>query len=210
MGMELYFAPGSCAFAPLVLLEEAGAEFTPRRLVLADGDQRRPEFLAINPLGRVPALVVDGTVITEVIAVITYIAQRFPQAALLPLGDPLALGKCYEMMAWLATNQQVFIAQRWRTERFVDEPAAAVVLKDSALDRLKAGFQQIEDRIAGPWAMGAAYSAVDPYLGVFYRWAERLEFDPRQWPRWAEQHRRLLDRPATRAALAREAAAVPA
>lgn len=210
MALELYFAPGSCAFAPLVLLEEAGAPFTAHRLVLADGDQRRPEFLAINPLGRVPALVVDGTVITEVIAVMTFIAQRFPEARLLPSGDPLALGKCYEMMAWLATNQQVFIAQLWRTERFIDDPAAITALKEATLERLKVGFQQIENRITGPWAMGESYSIVDPYLGVFRRWAERLELDTSQWPAWSEQHRRLLDRPATQAALSRETAPVAA
>lgn len=206
MALELYFAPGSCAFAPLVLLEEAGAEFTAHRLVLANGDQRRPDFLAINPLGRVPALVVDGTIVTEAIAVMSFVAARFPEAHLLPTGDPVALGKCYEMMAWLATNQQVYIAQLWRTDRFVDEPTAVAALKEAALERLKAGFQQIEERIAGPWAMGESYSAVDPYLGVFRRWAERLEFDTGQWPAWSAQHRRLLDRPATQAALAREAA----
>ncbi|HET9628415.1 MAG TPA: glutathione S-transferase N-terminal domain-containing protein [Novosphingobium sp.] len=206
MALELYFAPGSCAFAPLVLLEEAGAEFTAHRLVLANGDQRRPDFLAINPLGRVPALVVDGTIVTEAIAVMSFIASRFPEAHLLPTGDPVALGKCYEMMAWLATNQQVYIAQLWRTDRFVDEPTAVAALKEAALERLKAGFQQIEERIAGPWAMGESYSAVDPYLGVFRRWAERLELDTGQWPAWSAQHRRLLDRPATQAALAREAA----
>lgn len=210
MKLELYFAPGSCAFAPLVALEEAGAEFTPHRLVLAEGDQRRPEYLAINPLGRVPAMVVDGEVVTEVVALLTLIAHRFPGARLLPFADPLALGKCLEMMAWLATNQQVFIAQLWRTERFADDVETIAALKASALHRLKAGFVQIEERIVGPWAMGESYSVVDPYLGVFYRWAERLELDTGAWLKWSEQHRRLLGRPATQAALAREATPVPA
>lgn len=210
MGIELFFAPGSCAFAPLVALEETGAEFEAKRLVLADGDQRRPEFLAINPLGRVPALIVDGTVITEVIAVLSFIAHRFPDARLLPFNDLAALGKCYEMMAWLATNQQIFIAQLWRTDRFVDEPETMSALREAALDRLKAGFAQIESRIAGPWVMGEEYSTVDPYLGVFHRWAERLQLDTSQWPAWSEQHRRLMDRPATRSALERETATIPA
>lgn len=210
MAIKLFFAPGSCAFAPLVALNEAGADFEKKRLVLADGDQRKPDYLAINPLGRVPALLVDGVVITEVIAVLSYIAHRFPDARLLPFNDPVALGKCYEWMAWLGTNHQVFIAQLWRTDRFVDDPEAISSLRDAALGRLKAGFAEIESRIVGPWAMGDDYSLVDCYLGVFYRWAERLQLDINHWPAWTEQHGRLMDRPATRAALACEAAPVPA
>lgn len=209
MTIELYFAPGSCAFAPLIALEEAGADFTAKRLVLAEGDQRRPDFLAINPLGRVPALVVDGTVITEVIAVLTFIANRFPDARLLPFGDTVALGKAYEFMAWLATNQQIYIAQLWRTERFADDPATIAALKDAAMSRLESGFAQIEERIAGPWAMGESYSVIDAYLGVFHRWAERLEVDTSQFGAWTRQHERLMDRPATRAALARETVPAP-
>ncbi len=78
------------------------------------------------------------------------------------------------------------------------------------MGRLRTGFAQIEDRIVGPWAMGEHYSVVDPYLGVFRRWAERLELDTSQWPAWSEQHKRLLDRPATQSALARETVPVPA
>lgn len=211
MTIELYFAPGSCAFAPLVALEEAGAQFMPHRLVLAEGDQRRSEFLAINPLGRVPALIVDGKVVTETIAVLTYVANRFPDAQLLPLADPLALARCYEMMAWLATNQQVFIAQLWRTERFAADETTAAGLKVEALQRLKYGFEMIEQRIAGPWVMGENYTIVDPYVAVFRRWAERLELDTTGWTRWNEHNRRFLERPATQAALAHEAATrVPA
>lgn len=209
MTIELHFAPGSCAFAPLVALEEAGADFVPHRLVLADGDQRKPAFLAINPLGRVPALIVDGTVVTETIAVLTWIANRFPDAALLPR-DTLAMAKCYETMAWLATNQQVFIAAMWRTDRFADDEATQAGLKAAALDRLKAGFQQIEDRIAGPWAMGEDYTVVDPYLAVFRRWAERLEMDTSGWTKWNAHNARFLERPAVKAALAHEAVKVPA
>ncbi len=210
MRLELYFAPGSCAFAPLVALEETGAAFEAKRLVLADGDQRRPEYLAINPQGRVPALVVDGTVITEAIAVLSFIAHRFPDAHLLPFDDPVAFGKCHEMMAWLATNQQISIAQLWRTERFADDPQTISALREAAMGRLRTGFAQIEERIVGPWAMGECYSVVDPYLGVFRRWAERLELDTSQWPAWSAQHKRLLDRPATQAALARETVRVSA
>mgnify|MGYP000975493836 CR=1 FL=1 len=206
MELELYFAPGSCAFAPLVALEEAGATFTAHRLVLAEGEQRRPEFLAINPQGRVPAMVVDGMVITEVIALLTFIANRFPDAGLLPTRDPVLLARCYEMLAWLATNQQIYIAQLWRTERFADEEVTIASLKQAALERLKGGFAQIEHRIVGPWAMGDDYSMVDPYIGVFFRWAQRLELDTSEWPKWSAQHRHLLERPAVQAALVRETA----
>lgn len=210
MPMELYFGPGSCAFAALVALEEAGADYTPRRLVLAEGEHRKPEFLAINPLGRVPALVVDGTVITEVIAVLTFIAARYPQAGLLPVEDPVMLGKVYEWLSWLATNQHIAVAQLLRTERFADDPALVAGLRDAARPRLAAGFAEIERRIAGPWAMGERYTLLDGYLAVYRRWAERLEFDLSGYPAWAAQHERLAARPAFQRALAREAAPVTA
>src|SRR5689334_12295831 len=102
-GLRLYYAPGACSLAPHVALEEAGAAFEVRRVDLAAGEQRREEYLAINPLGRVPALTVDDTTICENIAILTYVAQRFAYARLLPLESPLALGRAYEIMSWLAS-----------------------------------------------------------------------------------------------------------
>src|SRR5690349_5505043 len=118
MALTLYFAAGSCSLPALVGLEEAGATFEAVRLVLADGHQRTPEYLAVNPRGRVPALVVDGQRIVENIAVLTTIAQLFPDAGLLPADDPVQLGRAYELLSWFASGVHVSFAQVGRPERY--------------------------------------------------------------------------------------------
>ena len=203
--LELYHAPGSCALASLVCLYETGAPFTARRLALADGEQRSEWYRAMAPHGRVPLLVVDGTPVSETIAILSYIAARFPEAQLLP-ADPLARSRAYEFMSWIASSVHATIGQLWRSERFVDDEAGAASLKAGAPARLDAAFVEINGRIVGPWAMPEGYSAVDPYLGVVYRWAVRLGTDMNRFPRWQAHNARLLERPAVQQALAAEKA----
>jgi len=202
----LYFAPGSCAFASLVALAEAGQPFEARKVILADREQDSAWFRALNPLGRVPVLEVGDTVVTETIAILSYAAHSNPDARLLPFGDPLAVAKAYEFMAWLASSVHVTIAQLWRTERFVDEAAAAVAVKAAAPERLEKAFRSIEQGLAEPWALGAEFSLIDGYLGVFFRWAQRLEMDMSAFPRWSEHQAALLARPSAISALAIEQA----
>ena len=91
MSLTLYIAPGSSSLAPLVALEEIGVAYDVRRLDLAAGDQRRPEYLRLNPKGRVPTLLVGAEPVTEVLAILTYLAHRYPHSELLPLLEPLKL-----------------------------------------------------------------------------------------------------------------------
>ena len=78
--LKLYYAPGTCALASHIALEEAGAAYTAERLDFKSNQQNSPEYLAINPKGRVPALVTDSGVLTETPAMLAYIAQSFPKA----------------------------------------------------------------------------------------------------------------------------------
>jgi len=204
--MKLYYAPGSCAFASLVSLCETGADFEAKIVKLAEGEQKSDWFQAISPRGRVPVLVVDDAPVTETIAILSYIANRYPEAKLLPLGDPLALARAYELMAWLASSVHVTIAQLWRSERFTDDAEGIAALKAAAPGRLETAFAEIERRIAGEWALSSGYSVLDPYLGVFLRWAKRLEMDLGAYPRWQAHNERLMARPAVQRAIAIEQA----
>ena len=201
MTIQLYYAPGSSAFAPLVCLSEAEADFLAIRVVLASGEQHSDWFRAVSSRGRVPVLAVDGLVITETIAILTYIAQQFPEAQLLPLASPIELARAYELMAWLATGVHVTIAQLWRSERFVDDLNGKKSLEVAAHPRLERAFEEIEARIAGPWALDSGYSALDPYLAVFLRWVTRLKMDIDSYPRWKAQNTRLFERRAVQNAL---------
>jgi glutathione S-transferase len=209
MPLTFYFAPGSSSLAAHVALEEAQAPYCGERVLLANGAQRREEFLAINPHGRIPVLVAEGQAITENIAILTYIAHRFPQAHLLPLGEPLLLARAYELMSWFASTVHVAIAQIWRTERYTDVEDLKPALAEFGRTVVANAFAELERALsasAEPWLLGETYSVVDAYAFVLWRWAQRLELGPAQYPIWAEHADRLGRRPAVLRALAKEGA----
>ena len=90
---KLYYAPGTCALASHIALEEAGANYTAVRLDFKANQQQSPDFLKLNPKGRVPALVTDRGILTENPAILAYIAQTFPAAKLAPLDDAFAFAQ---------------------------------------------------------------------------------------------------------------------
>lgn len=213
MSLTLYFAPGACSLAALAALEETGADYEGVRLVLAEGDQRRPDFLAVNPRGRVPVLIADGQVVTENIAILTAIAQRFPAAGLLPFDDPALLARAYELMSWFASGIHVAFATVFRWERFTDDAGAAVALGAGGKRSVLAAFAELEQILGaapGGWLLGERFSVLDPYATVFWRWAPRLEIDPAAYPAFDAHARRALARPSVKRALEREAGRVPA
>src|ERR1044071_5364969 len=103
--LKLFYAVGSCALASHIALEEAGAEYETVRLDFANGDQRKPDYLKINPKGRVPALVTDSGILTETPAILAYVAQVFPKAGLAPLADPFAFARVQSFNSYLCSTR---------------------------------------------------------------------------------------------------------
>lgn len=209
MSLKLYFAPGSSAFAPLIALEELGVPYEAQRLDLAAGEQRQPDYLKVNPRGRVPTLAVDGEPVTEVLAILTYLAHTHPHSELLPLADPLKLAHAYEVMSWFASTVHVAFAQIARPERFADDETVKAALATPGEARFARTLADIE-RLAqgpGPWLLGETFSAVDAYALVIWRWAERRGIDTAAYPAWSAKAARALARPSVRRAFQREAAA---
>jgi glutathione S-transferase len=211
MELTLYFAPGSCAFASLVGLEEAEAQFHAKPVMFAQGEQRSPSYLAINPRGRVPALQVGDRIITESIAILGYIADRFDDRALLP-HEPLARAKAYEMLATWATGAHIEVAKMWRTERFTDDPVAQESVKESGRVNYRAALDEIEGIAAASpdWLAGPDFGVVDAFSIVLWRWAQRLELDMARYPAWGKKIESALERPAVIRAIERERATVAA
>ncbi len=208
--LRLYFAPGSCSLVPLVALYEANAIFEAKSVMLTLGEQNEPAFKAINPRGRIPALSIDGRVITEVIAIVAFINARYPHAQLLPNDDPLLLARAYERMSWYATTLHVAVAQCFRTARFsADENAWPSIQAQGRLTLLN-GFDEIEALLTGPWVLGDRYSLLDAYTLIFWRWGERLGLDMSVYGQWMKHRSRLLERPAVAQALSTESTAVAA
>ena len=207
--LKLYFAPGSSAFAPLIALEELGVAYDVHRLDLAAGEQRRPDYLKVNPRGRVPTLSVDGEPVTEVLAILTYLAQAYPHSELLPLADPLKLAHAYEVMSWFASTVHVAFSQIARPERFADDETVKAALATPGEARFHRTLSDIE-RLAqgpGPWLLGESFTVVDAYALVIWRWAERRQIDTAAYPAWSAKAARALARPSVKRAVQREAAA---
>ncbi|NMU93742.1 glutathione S-transferase, partial [Achromobacter ruhlandii] len=124
-----YTAPGTCALATHIALQEAGAEFDVVKLDFGAGQQQSPEFLRVNPKGRVPALATEHGVLTETPALLAYVAQRFPAAGLAPLDDPFAFARLQELNSYLASTAHVAHAHKRRGARWADDPAAHEALR---------------------------------------------------------------------------------
>ena len=203
--LKLFYAPDTCALATHIALEEAGAIFETVRVDFAKNEQHQPAFLKINPKGRVPALVTDHGVLTEVPAILAYIAQSFPAAGLAPLDDPFAFAQAQAFNSYLCSTLHVAHSHRMRGTRWADEPAAIEAMKRKVPDSVGACFAQIEDGLfVGPWVLGESYSICDPYLFTIAQWMEADGVNPAQFPKVQDHRRRMAERPGVKKAIAVE------
>ena len=203
--LTLHTAPGSCSRASHIALEEAGLDYQARYVDFARGDQRQPGFLAINPKGRVPALVTDRGVLTEGPAILAYVAALAPQAALAP-ADPFDFARMQAFNLYLATSIHVAHAHGRRAARWSDDPAAQASMAAKVSENMSAGFDLIEAGLDGEWVIGDAYSVADPYLFVFSGWLAGDGVDIARFPKVADHFQRMARRPAVQRVLAWEAA----
>lgn len=204
--MILYYAPTACSIAPHIALEEIGVPFEARRIDLAKGEQTSLTFLRVNPLGRVPAMIINGAAVTELPALLTYIASLKPEAGLVPPAGTLAFARCFEWLGYLSSSLHVAYAQFRRPGRFVAEgsPAWDEVSDAGRLNTI-AAYREVERRLGSGWAAGDAYSIADINLFPFPGWAWRFDFDmASECPRWTALVERMKERPAVQRALARE------
>lgn len=208
--LRLYYAPGTCALATHIALEEAGAPYEAVRVDFAAQAQRGPEYLAINPKGRVPALVTDGGTLTETPALLCFVAQLFPDAALAPLSDPFALAQVQEFNSYLCATVHVAHAHGRRGSRWADDAAAIEAMQRKVPATMTECFELIEKRLLqGPWMMGGQYTICDPYLFTIGSWLEGDGVDTKKMPRVLEHRRRMLARPAVQKAVAVEGTQIP-
>jgi glutathione S-transferase len=205
--LTLYTAPNTCALASHIALEEAGARYEIARVDFKANAQRSPEYLKINPKGRVPALVTDRGILTETPAMLVYIAQSYPAARLAPIDEPFAFARLQAFNSYLCSTVHVAHAHRMRGTRWADDPAAIAEMKRKVPETVGACFDLIErEMLTGPWVMGQAYTIADPYLFTLAQWLEGDGVDPARFPKVADHRRRVGERAATRRALEREQA----
>jgi glutathione S-transferase len=202
---KLYFAPGTCALASHIALAEAGASYTTVKLDFKANQQNSPEYLAINPKGRVPTLVTDRGVLTETPAMLAFIAQSFPHAKLAPLDDPFEFAKVQAFNSYLCSTVHVAHAHKMRGARWATEETTFADMKRMVPKTVGACFALIErDMLRGPWVMGEQYTVCDPYLYTLAGWLEGDSVDIATLPKVAEHRKRMSERAAVQKVMAEE------
>ena len=201
--LKLFYAPGACSLASHIALEEAGADYEARRVDFSTAEQTKPDYLAVNPKGRVPALLTDRGVITETPAILTYIAETNPAANLAPRGDAFAFAQLQSFMNYLCSTVHVAHAHGRRGARWADDPAAHEAMKAKVASNMAACFELIENKMfEGPFVLGETYSVADPYLFTIAGWLESDGVDPARFPKILDHRNRMTARPAVARVLA--------
>ena len=198
---KIFYSPGACSLASHIALAETGAPYEAVRVNFAAGEQRSPQYLAVNPKGRVPALVTPKGILTETPAILVYLAQTFPAAKLAHLDDAWAFAQAQSFNSYLCSTVHVHHAHRTRGTRWADEEAAIEGMKKKVAQNMSDAFLLIErEMLKGPWVTGADYSMCDPYLFTLASWLESDGVDIATFPKVNEHYKRMLQRPATQKA----------
>ncbi|HKE47168.1 MAG TPA: hypothetical protein VKB52_03820 [Rhodanobacteraceae bacterium] len=203
--IRLWFSPGACSVAPRILLNEIGASYQAIRTAIADGAHLTDEFVRLNPKKRVPVLALDDAVITELPAIATAISQLAPERSLMGKGG-LDTVRVYEWMNWLSgTLHAQGFGALWRPLRFSADRTTHESIGAQGRATIADCFDAIEQKLVAPFAVGGAFTSVDAFLLVFYRWGNRIGIEmPARYPRYAQFARTLAARDAVVAAFEAE------
>jgi glutathione S-transferase len=196
--ITLYYARGTCALASHLALEYAGAEYRTVRVDFAKKEQRSPEYLRLNPKGRVPALLTEQGVLTETPALLQFISQSFPKAKLAPLDDAFLLARVNEFNSYLCSTVHIAHAHRMRGYRWVDESDTHAIeaMQKKVPQSVGECFELIERELfKGPWVLGETFSVCDMYLFTLAQWMEGDGLDPARFPKVADHRRRMAADP---------------
>mgnify|MGYP001568741224 FL=1 len=209
MNLELYFAPGACSFVPHVTLEAikaaTGQSFEPKLVKLHKGEHQTPEYLAMNPNGQVPVLVVDGKPLTQIVAICDYLDRGFPKAGLLPT-EPWARAQALSQLAWMNNTVHPTFTHVFRASDFAESEGARAEVKKVAAAKYRKCLERIQDWTAAakPYWYGERVTCHDAYAFTLLRWGGHAGIDPKSLPSYAAYVERVMTAPPVAAALERE------
>lgn len=205
MSLKLFFAPGACSFVPHAMLELAGAPFEPVMVKLHKGEQRAPEYLALNPRGQVPVLVDGGEVITQIVAILLHLDARFPQAHILP-ADGMARTRALSTLVWMNNTVHPTFTHVFMPQKFTDDEAAQKAIRAHAVQAYRDLLGEIEALAvkATPWLAGEQPSALDAYALTLLRWGGYAGIDPTTLPATWDLAQRFAALPGVARAIERE------
>lgn len=209
---QLHYHPSNASFTPHVLLREVGAPF---ELVFVDRDSgahKRPEYLKLNPNGKIPVLVGEGLVLYETAAIAMHLADTYPAANLAPPLQSAERAQYYKWMVWLTNTLQIRLMHHFYPARLADDIDPAPIKRRAEADVL-ALLQQLDDQLAahgGPWLLGSSYRATDPFAFMLCRWTRHFPGrKARDFSHIGPWLARVHQRPAVQAAFAAEGTEAP-
>lgn len=209
MTLKLYYASGACSFVPHSMLELAGATFEPMVVKLHRGEQYGDEYKAINPRSQVPVLVDGDQVITQIVAIITYIDAKFPEAGFIPK-EPLARARFMETLAWMNNTVHPTFTHIFMPHKFSDNEAAQAEMKRFGI----ASYRQLLAELQGmlqkakaagqDWLSGVHCGPLDAYALTLLRWGTIAGINPEDTPELWAHVQRTAQVPAIARAMERE------
>ena len=196
MSLKLYFSPGACSFVPHSLLQLTGESFEPIMVKLHKGEQHGEEYKAINPRGQVPVLVDNDQVITQILAIILYLDQKFPACQFLP-SEPVARAKAIETLAWMNNTIHPTFTHIFMPHKFSDQADVQANLKVFNTQLYKGLLSELDTLVQSStshWLFGDNIGPVDAYALTLTRWGSIAGIDPSTYPAlWAHVQKMSAD-----------------
>lgn len=205
MTLKLFFAPGACSFVPHAMLELAGATFEPVSVKLHKGEQRSPEYLALNPRGQVPVLVDGGDVVTQIVTILLHLDAKLPEAGILPASG-MARTRALQTLTWMNNTVHPTFTHVFMPQKFTDDEAAQKAIRAFAIERYRELLGEIEALAAqaAPWMAGEQPGALDAYALTLLRWGGYAGINPTDFPATWDLAQRFAALPAVARAVERE------
>jgi glutathione S-transferase len=198
--MKLYYSQGACSLSPHIVLEELGMPYTAQQLEMSKGENERPEFLKLNPMGAVPVLELpNGEAITEGVAIVQYLADLKPEMNLAPRNGTFERVRCQEWLNFISTELHKSVGALFSPQSYASAPAAVEEVKKNLVEmagkkldiaNLKLGVKK--------FVLGDTYSVADAYLFTIFTWTNYVGLKTDQWPNLVAHSKRMMERPAVR------------
>lgn len=203
MKLTLAYCPVACSLVPYILLKEAGADFDTLNVNLGNNENLAPAYLGINPKGKVPALLIDGEVLTENLAIQVWIAQQYPQARLMPT-DPLTFARTLAVMSWCASGIHPKLTQQARPARYCDLSDSADNVRKHGAQAMMELFAIANDMLAGREWFFDHFSCADAYFYWCFRRGLNFKPEAMQFTHCMTHLQRMEQRPSVQALLDHE------
>lgn len=206
---KLYFAPGACSFVPHVALEviqaATGEAFETQIVRLHKGEQKSPDYLALNPDGVVPTLIAEGRPLTQIVAICEYLDRKYPTLGLLPAGAAQRT-EAFSLLGWINSTAHPAFTHVFMPFKFADDEAARAEIKRFGLNVYRGYLERMQTRVAQarPFLFGDRLSLVDVYALVLFRWGGLGGIDPDHLPVYQAYVGRVAAEAPVATALARE------